>query len=113
MTNSAVSSELLREVIREVVREVLREIITEEVAAAMRGSQTKAVTTFAASSSARAKPNVDAHAHFFSRGALTERHVRAAETEKATITITRKVVVTPLARERAKTSGIEIIRIEE
>ncbi len=46
------------------------------------------------------------------RGALTERHVRAAG-PSATITITRAVVVTPLAKERAKAMGVEIIRIEE
>lgn len=109
MSNSAVSSELLREVIREVVRDVLREIITEEVAAAMRSGEMKTSTPVVSVSSAPSK----LQAHFFSRGALTERHVRAAEVDKTSITITKKVVVTPLARERAKTSGIEIIRIED
>ena len=109
MSNSAVSSELLREVIREVVRDVLREIITEEVAAAMRGSEMKNATSAVSVSSLRSEP----YSHFFNRGALTERHVRAAEIDKTSITITKKVVVTPLARERAKTSGIEIIRIED
>jgi hypothetical protein len=46
------------------------------------------------------------------RGALTERHVRAAG-PKTTITIGRAVVITPLARERAKAMDVEIIRIQE
>lgn len=109
MSGSAISSELLREVIREVVREVLREVVAEEVAVAMHGNERQLKPVVVPSPLVRAQ----AKSHFFNRGALTERHVRAAEGEMAIITITRKVVVTPLAQERAKTSGIEIVRIEE
>ncbi len=109
MSGSTISSELLREVIREVVREVLREVVTEEIAVAMRGNDRQIQPVAVPSSLVRAQDK----SHFFNRGALTERHVRAAEAEMAIITITRKVVVTPLAQERAKTSGIEIVRIEE
>jgi len=44
------------------------------------------------------------------RGALTERHVTAAGQSGAVITITSKVVITPLARERARALGVEIRR---
>lgn len=109
MSTSAISSELLREIIREVVRDVLRDMITEEITIAMRSTEGGAHSTPPAVSSS----GVDSKAHFFKRGALTERHVRAAEMEMASITITRNVVMTPLARERAKASGVEIIRIED
>ena len=109
MPASSVSSELLREIIREVIRDVLQEVVAEEVEAAMRQPGHKAPSTRVSASPSRAETNT----HFLSRGALTERHVRAAEAEMASITVTKKVVVTPLARERAKSSGIQIIRIED
>jgi len=110
-TDSPVSSELLREVIRDVVREVIREVVAEEVAAAARGQ--RASGTPIASPQARAsRSEAGSGGTILSRGALTERHVRAAG-PKATITIGRAVVITPLAKERAKSMGVEIIRIEE
>ena len=108
-----VSSDLLREVIRDVVREVIREVVAEEVAAAaLLGS---------AASRPGARPHVTqprpslpagSGAGRLERGALTERIVRAAGAS-STISIGRAVVVTPLAKERAKAMGVTIIRIDE
>lgn len=95
--------DMMREVIREVVREVIREVIAEEMAA---------VAASPASATKQA-PTVATHERdgvVIARGALTERHVRSAGDAKA-ITIGHKVVITPLARERARTMGIEIIRV--
>jgi len=44
------------------------------------------------------------------RGALTERHVRTAGQNGAVIHITRAVVVTPLAKERARAMGVQIVK---
>lgn len=113
-TNGPVSNDLLREVIRDVVREVIREVVAEEIAAA---SLPRTVSPGATGRRGAAAPTSGVAAPAagsarFERGALTERHVRAAG-PSATITITRAVVVTPLAKERAKAMGVEIIRIEE
>lgn len=63
------------------------------------------------SSAAGTRPrSPDRSVHRFERGALTERHVQAAAKAEATIHITSRVVITPLARERARSLGIEIHR---
>ena len=108
-TTGPVSPDLLREVIREVVREVIREVVAEEVAAAALG---RAITGGGSGASARTPGTPTEPGTTLTRGALTERHVRAAG-PKCTITIGRAVVITPLAKERAKAMGVEIIRIEE
>lgn len=51
-----------------------------------------------------------AQVHRVERGALTERHVRAAGQQGATIVISRRVVVTPLAKERARAMGVAIVK---
>jgi hypothetical protein len=43
-------------------------------------------------------------------GAVTERQVRAAEAAGSRIILGRKAVLTPLARDRARTAGVEITR---
>ncbi|WP_088317639.1 hypothetical protein [Kineosporia sp. R_H_3] len=48
--------------------------------------------------------------HRVDRGAVTERHVRAAETAGRRIVVGPRAVVTPLARDRARTAGVEIVR---
>jgi len=48
--------------------------------------------------------------HRLERGALTERHVRAAGQQGAVIHITGRVVVTPLAKERARAMGVQIVK---
>ena len=107
-TSPVVSSDLLREVIREVVREVIREVVAEEVAAAGGTPARAAARRHPSAGSVLASGS----ASRIERGALTERHVRAAG-PSSTITIGRAVVITPLARERAKSMGVEIIRVEE
>ncbi|MEI6360945.1 MAG: hypothetical protein WCP95_02320 [Actinomycetes bacterium] len=106
-TTGPVSNDLLREVIRDVVREVIREVVAEEMAAA-------ALTRTVSPSAHRSPPTAGtvSSGTRVDRGALTERHVRAAG-PKTTITIGRTVVITPLAKERAKSMGVEIIRIQE
>ena len=42
------------------------------------------------------------------RGAVTERHVREAARSGTAIVAARGVVITPLARDRARTSGVDI-----
>ena len=48
--------------------------------------------------------------HHHAAGPLTERHVIAAARETTVIVIGQRVVVTPLARERARATGVEIRR---
>jgi len=106
--------DLLREVIREVVREVIREVVAEEVAAAgLTAAAPGSRPTAAARGTGQPRATtVPSDGGRLERGALTERHVRAVG-RQGSITIGRAVVVTPLAKERAKAMGIEIIRIEE
>lgn len=111
------SPDMLRDVIREVVRDVIREVIAEEMAAiaasqaptgaaqTRRGSGRTSTPTPTSAQRARVSSDV-----IVERGALTERHVRSVG-DATTITIGSKVVITPLARERARTMGIEIIRV--
>lgn len=49
-------------------------------------------------------------AHRVDKGPLTERHVIAAARDTTVIIIGERVVVTPLARERARSAGVEIRR---
>jgi hypothetical protein len=103
--------DMMREVIREVVRDVIREVIAEEIAA-VADSPASSIKQAPTPKTVPA-PTVAAHERgevVIARGALTERHVRSAGDAKA-ITIGSKVVITPLARERARTMGIEIIRV--
>ncbi len=116
--STSVPPELLREVIREVVREVIREVVAEEIAAAALASRPGSVSTPATprrtvdAGARRPAPTAAAvAATTLHRGALTERHVRAVGKD-GTITIGTAVVITPLARERARAMGVEIIRIE-
>lgn len=104
------SPEMLREVIREVVRDVIREVIAEEMAASA-VTQAGIAKPLAPRSAPTAPPRATpGDGVIVERGALTERHVRSVGDAKA-ITIGSKVVITPLARERARTMGIEIIRV--
>ena len=48
--------------------------------------------------------------HRLERGALTERHVRQAAAAGEQIVIARSVVITPLARDRARALGVEITK---
>lgn len=117
--STSVPPEMLREVIRDVVREVIREVIAEEVAAGLAasaasglaGASTPRRPADARPARAVAPSSTSDQAATFTRGALTERHVRAVG-KSGTITIGRAVVITPLARERARAMGVEIIRIE-
>ena len=100
--------DMMRDVIREVVRDVIREVIAEEMAA-VAATQVVAPKPPAPKHSPSVAPQANGDV-VIARGALTERHVRSAGDAKA-ITIGSKVVITPLARERARTMGIEIIRV--
>ncbi|HYJ76694.1 MAG TPA: hypothetical protein VEV65_13895 [Kineosporiaceae bacterium] len=44
------------------------------------------------------------------RGAVTERHVRAAEASGTRLVLGPAAVLTPMARDRARTAGVEIVR---
>lgn len=44
------------------------------------------------------------------KGAVTERHVRAAASAGAVLVLGRKAVLTPLARDRARADGVEITK---
>jgi len=48
--------------------------------------------------------------HVVEQGVLTERKVIAASKAGSAIVVTSKVVITPLARERARALGVEIQR---
>lgn len=51
--------------------------------------------------------------HHIGRGALTERHVRAAAAAGQPLVIASGVVVTPLARDRARALGVEITKEQQ
>ena len=100
------SPEAMREVIREIVRDVIREVVAEEMAAmAVTKPGGNVVSISRTASSPSSAVGVE-------RGALTERHVRALG-DARTITIGARVVITPLARERARAMGVEIIRVQD
>lgn len=44
------------------------------------------------------------------KGAVTERHVRAAEASGTRLVLGPAAVLTPMARDRARTAGVEIVR---
>jgi hypothetical protein len=46
----------------------------------------------------------------FERGPVTERHVRAAEASGARLVLGPAAVLTPMARDRARSAGVEIVR---
>lgn len=48
--------------------------------------------------------------HHVERGAVTERHVRAAEAAGRRLVLGPRAVLTPLARDRARAKGVEIVR---
>ena len=48
--------------------------------------------------------------HHVERGAVTERHVRAAETAGGRLVLGPRAVLTPLARDRARATGVQIVR---
>jgi hypothetical protein len=68
------------------------------------------VTGPAVAPSAAAPVHPDPATHRVDRGAVTERHVRAAEAAGRRIVVGPRAVVTPLARDRARTAGVEIVR---
>ena len=53
---------------------------------------------------------VPASGHHVERGAVTERHVRAAEAAGGRLVLGPRAVLTPLARDRARAKGVEIVR---
>jgi hypothetical protein len=52
--------------------------------------------------------NIASVVHRVDKGAVTERHVKAAAEAGAIIVTARRVVVTPLARDRSRTLGVTI-----
>jgi len=48
--------------------------------------------------------------HRIDTGAVSERHVRAAERAGTRLVLGPRAVLTPLARDRARASGVEIVR---
>jgi hypothetical protein len=48
--------------------------------------------------------------HRIDTGAVSERHVRAAERAGARLVLGPRAVLTPLARDRVRASGVEIVR---
>ncbi len=57
------------------------------------------------------RPAVDtAPEHRVERGAVTERHVRAAESAGARLVVGPRAVLTPMARDRARSAGVEVVR---
>ena len=102
----------LREMIREIVREVIREVVVEEMALG-RATQRESTTprrpdTRPASKTTESLPADSTH---LASGALTERHLRALGDARA-VRIGRRVVITPLARDWARSRGIDIIRLD-
>lgn len=111
------SQDALREVIREVVREVIREVVAEEMAAVAAASEGRRPGRAVPSAAPRHAGQVDRrairedHELHLAHGALTERHLRAAG-DTAVVRIGSRVVITPLARDWARSRGIDIVRID-
>ncbi len=101
------SPDALRAIIREIVREVIREVVVEEMATGAAANRTPAPARRAESRPV-SPPSESLH---FASGALTERHLRALGDTRV-IHIGRRVVITPLARDWARSRGIDIIRID-
>jgi hypothetical protein len=98
----------MRQVIREIVREVIREVVVEEMALGTPVERTPNTST------RRAEPrpvSASSEPLHVASGALTERHLRALG-DAHVIRIGRRVVITPLARDWARSRGIDIIRID-
>lgn len=95
----------VRRILADAAKPARRSAITSgKVRFVLAGAQGTTLRGAAGSTSSRAPD------HRFERGALTERHVRAAGQAGATIIITERVVVTPLAKERARAMGVTITK---
>ena len=101
------SPDAMRALIREIVREVIREVVVEEMAL---GSAADRTTTAPRRMESRPVSSSSESVHLAS-GALTERHLRGFGDARV-IRIGRRVVITPLARDWARSRGIDIIRID-
>jgi len=106
------SAEAMRQVIREIVREVIREVVVEEMALGTVAERPASPARRPEAPTAGAPaPATSSDALHVASGALTERHLRAMG-DAGTIRIGRRVVITPLARDWARSQGIDIIRID-
>lgn len=56
------------------------------------------------------EPPGSAPGHVVERGAVTERHVRAAEAAGGRLLLGPRAVLTPLARDRVRASGVQVVR---
>lgn len=93
------------------VRRILADASHPARRTALQSGKVRFVLGSSATRSSAASPGAgQPQEHRFERGALTERHVRAAAQAGVSITITGRVVVTPLAKDRARAMGVTIVK---
>jgi hypothetical protein len=85
------------DLLRELVKQVVREVVSELQAGAAPAAAAPAATTPAADTALRIE-----------RGAVTERAVVAAAKDGRRIVLGPRAVVTPLARDKARTLGVAL-----
>jgi len=91
----------------------VRRILSDAGHPARRAALQSGKVRFVLGSAAGPRPAAQSgqpQAHRFERGALTERHVRAAAQAGVSIVITGRVAVTPLAKDRARAMGVTIVK---
>lgn len=93
------------------IRRILADAIHPARRAALQSGKVRFVLGSSADRPSAARPEAALpSSHRFERGALTERHVRAAAQAGVSIVITGRVVVTPLAKDRARAMGVTIVK---
>lgn len=105
--------------LREVIREVLRDLVREEVALALAGglagglAGSRAATT-RPTGSVTTRPtggSAPAVGNRLESGVVTERFLgQVARAGHTTLTVGSRVVITPLARDRARSLGVVITK---
>lgn len=74
------------------------------------GANAAAAVPAPAPSPAPADASASAGGHVVEKGAVTERHVRAAEAAGGRLLLGPRAVLTPLARDRVRASGVRVVR---
>jgi hypothetical protein len=99
------------EPLRALIRDVLREVIREELGRALAEPGAPGLPPANSAGAQRGPgPATPATVHRVERGAVTERAVNAAAAAGAALSIGPRAVLTPLARDRARTLGVVIER---
>lgn len=111
ISNQADLDEAIRRIIADAAHPARRAAMLSGKVRFLLGSETASGSARTSAGRGIGQANQTGQPHRLDRGALTERHVRAAGQAGATvITISARVVVTPLAKERARAMGVTIVK---